>query len=240
VRSCHRHPRERAFLRDFVLATYVDEGALSALVKPLLKEQERVMLEDMQHMTQAEALQSASMKFNDIMASHCMRALEERDTRVERIANDRGAEALRAFRLIGALEPPWVEWKLSTVRYAVKEFVASLHQTRPNREYSLRARVVRTVTEEKYSQQRMAPHMYALNEVRHVITQRDVEKLRAGSTLVLDPNPPLLSDSAMRSAHADLVQHVRKGGVMLSHNPCNAGSYHGMLPISGAPSGLQK
>ena len=226
-------PHERAGLREFLAAAHVDELGLSALVGPLLKEQERVMQAKLSHMAHTEALQAACMQFNEAMTAHCMRAVTERDARVVRLADDRGAEALHAFRQVGALEPPWVEWKRSKVRHAVRELMSSLEQTRPNREFALRARIVRTATDAQYTQQRKPPQSFALPDVEHVISVRDVERLRRGSALVLDPNPPLLGPREMAEAHAELAKHVREGGVMLSHNPCNAGSHHGMLPVSG-------
>uniref|UniRef100_A0A7S3AVJ0 Uncharacterized protein n=1 Tax=Haptolina ericina TaxID=156174 RepID=A0A7S3AVJ0_9EUKA len=190
------------------------------------------------HMAHTEALQAACMQFNEAMTAHCMRAVTERDARVVRLADDRGAEALHAFRQVGALEPPWVEWKRSKVRHAVRELMSSLEQTRPNREFALRARIVRTATDAQYTQQRKPPQSFALPDVEHVISVRDVERLRRGSALVLDPNPPLLGPREMAEAHAELAKHVREGGVMLSHNPCNAGSHHGMLPVSGSGTRL--
>ena len=77
--------------------------------------------------------------------------------------------------------------------------------------------------------------------VNHVISASDVARLRSGECLVLDPNPALLSASGFAAAMADLMGVVNRKGVAESHNPCNKGSFHGMLPVnpsSGAAEGL--
>ena len=185
-------------------------------------------------MSHTEALQATCMQFNEEMARRCMAATVERDRRVVETVNRHGRAALIAFQQLGVLEPPWLEVRKGKWQHALEDFAACLDETRAQREYQLRSGVVRTETDQQYTQQRTHPQKWPSQEVAHVISAHDVERLRNGHALVIDPNPALLTSAQMREVHADLMRHVKGGGVMLSHNPCNAGSHHGMLPLSGS------
>jgi len=182
-----------------------------------------------------EALLNNSSAFNEQMAGHCARAVQDRDTRVLKMceATSRAA-ALAALRQLGAIVPPWLD--LRDERAAMEEFRATLMDTLASREYELRSRIVRTVTAASYEKTRLTPKQCALPKlVGHVMGSADVARLRAGECLVLDPEPALLTRSQMAAAHADLMRLVNAGGAVVeSQNPCNKGSYHGMLPIDPA------
>ena len=95
--------------------------------------------------------------------------------------------------------------------------------------------ILRTQSQKGYLKTRARPSDYALPAVSHMLRGCDVERLRNGATLVLDPEPALLTPDQMAAAHADLMRVVHgRGGVVQSTNPCNQGSYHGMLPIDPA------
>ena len=96
------------------------------------------------------------------------------------------------------LQPPWLEVRKGSWQDALDEFATSLDETRANREYGLRSSTVRTETDKTYTKQRMPPAAWASPDVAHVMSARDVERLRAGHPLVLDPSPALLSTSQMR------------------------------------------
>lgn len=203
----------------------IDEARLISLVPPKLQKQEAALHRLRQRMAHAEALQITCKEFNDEMVDACMRAVVDRDDRLLRCCSGREAVTLRALRRLGLLEPPWA------AAASVRELAESLDTSRSQREFQLRARVVRTATDATYTKQRSPPRSLALPDVGHVISAEQTALLRTGTALVLDPNPPLLSPAAMREAHADLKAHVARGGVMLSHNPCNAGSHHGFLDL---------
>ena len=79
----------------------------------------------------------------------------------------------------------------------------------------------------------VAPRALAVpGAVDHVLSAADVARLRLGDALVIDPDPELLPPEAMRSAMDDLMRLARgKSAVVPSHNPCNKGSFHGLLPV---------
>ena len=59
----------------------------------------------------------------------------------------------------------------------------------------------------------------------------DVERLRNGATLVLDPEPALLTPDQMAAAHATSCVSCMAEVVSSSPPILQSGSYHGMLPI---------
>ena len=242
--------RDRAYLRPYVAAVHVDEEALRKVVQPTMADCERAMKQLITRgVNHNEALLKSSHEFNGLMTDKCMAAVLERDRRIVRLADAHGAAALYAMRQLGILHPPWLSWSPSSatasstasaaktapaaVRRAVDELASTLDATRATREYSLRSNVVRTQSEKGYTKTRGRPADYALPAVRHVLSAGDVRQLREGAVLVLDPNPQLLPPDLMAVAQADLMRVVRGGGgVIASANPCNKGSFHGMLPIS--------
>ena len=192
--------RERAALRAFDAAQQVDERALRAKVKPLLKEGDVAMRAQMvRGVGHNEALLQNSKAFNDKMGAICNAAMEERDVRVCAIAKEHGADGLAALRVLGAIVPPWLRWKPKETRAACRELAETLDSTRPNREFELRSRVVRLETAQSYGNQRTKPSHLALRSVDHVISAADVANLRAGRTLVIDPQPALITPAAMAS-----------------------------------------
>ncbi|KAL1528060.1 hypothetical protein AB1Y20_009426 [Prymnesium parvum] len=229
-----RPPLESAALRPFTDLRQVDEAPLRALVRPLLKRQELVLAQKQQHMPHTAALQAACLEFNEEMARRCLAAVAERDRRVLDAVRRHGRGGLLALQRLGALQPPWLDVRAAAWPRALDELARTLDETRPSREYNLRSQIVRTETDQTYTAQRKAPRELALREVEHVIRREDVERLRGGAALVLDPQPALLSAAQMREVHADLKRYVKEGGAVASHNPCNRGSSHGMLPVSGA------
>ena len=133
-RSSWRLPRERAALRPFQQACRVDEAALKAGVKPLLKKQEDVLREKQRHMPHTEALQATCMQFNEEMARRCMAATAERDRRVVEAVRRHGRAALIAFQQLGVIEPPWLDVRHGKWQHALDDFAASLDETRAQRE----------------------------------------------------------------------------------------------------------
>jgi len=233
TRSEPRPFKERAALREYAKALEVDESALRRIVKPEMAQQDRKMRALIARgVPHNEALLNCSKTFNDLMCEHCMKAVLERDQRAIKLADKNPAAALYAYRQLGMLDPPWATYKRGKERHFVHELATSLDTSRPNREYALRSRIVRVETSEGYSATRLTPQQLTLPAVDHVISAADVARLRGGETLVLDPNPALLPPEGMAAVMADLMRMVQHGrGVVESHNPCNSGSYHGMLPV---------
>jgi hypothetical protein len=225
-RPCH----ERAAVRPFVKALAVDEVKLARAVKPLIAEGDREMRRMRQKgMASNEALLQCSKGFSDKMMELCMAAVAARDERAVRLVHERGDDALRALRFLGVLDPPWLTWKSGKERGLADMLRRNLAETLPNREYQLRSRIVRTETAASYSASRLRPRDMASPVVEHVMSAADVARLRAGETLVLDPNPALLPPAGFAAAMADLLSVVKRGGAAKSANPCNQGSFHGML-----------
>ena len=153
-----------------------------------------------------------------------MQAVLERDRRAIKLADERGGPALEALRKLGVLDPPWRRWKRGEERKVVHQLADNLDETRPNREYSLRSRLVRTETAANYTSTRLRPRDLALPTVERVLTAHDVARLRDGETLVLDPHPALLPPEGFTACMADLLRIVKSGtGAMRSGNPCNEG-----------------
>ena len=226
-----------------VAALAIDETIISSKIKPQLAKQDLVMKRLRQEgMPHQEALLKCSRAFQDYIGEICMAAILARDKRAVQLVLERGGEAVHALRVLGALDPPWRVWRRGdSAERLAHEFGDNLDQTRPNREYSMRSRIVRVETAAGYSKSRLRPRDLASPAVNHVISASDVARLRSGECLVLDPNPALLSASGFAAAMADLMGVVNRKGVAESHNPCNKGSFHGMLPVnpsSGAAEGL--
>ena len=223
---------ERAALRPYVQQLVIDEAALEQAVKPLMAEGDRAMRRKRQQgMQHNEALLQASRWFSDKMGELCMAAVLARDQRAVKLVHEHGSEAIFALRTLGILDPPWLKWKRGEEKRVASQLAANLDETRPNREYQIRARVVRNQTSGSYGEQRLRPRDMASPAVEHVLSSADVAKLRSGECLVLDPNPALLPPAGFAAALADLLDIVRQQrGVAKSNNPCNLGSWHGMLP----------
>ena len=232
-RSDFRPFSERAALRPYVEALRIDEKFLASAVKPLLKAQDQQFRARLARgAVHSEALLEASKAFQEQFQQLCMQAILERDRRAVKLADERGTPALEALRTLGALDPPWRRWKPKEEKQVVQQLAANLDETRANREYGLRSRLVRVETASSYESTRLRPRDLALPAVEHVLSSADVARLRAGETLVLDPKPALLPPEGYAAAMADLMRIVRAGnGVTRSSNPCNEGSFHGMLPL---------
>ena len=234
---------ERAAIRPYAGSLSIDERPLARAVKPLLAEGDRVMRQlRTRGLPQSEALLQCSKGFSDAMCELCMAAVLARDQRAVQLVRDRGVEALSALRTLGALDPPWMTWQRDEGRAAregaARDLASALDATRANREYALRSRIVRTQTADNYSASRFRPKDLASSSVSHVLTAADVGRLRNGETLVLDPTPALLTRDGFVAAMADLLAIVRRrAGVTESTNPCNLGSYHGMLPVNPSMGG---
>lgn len=237
-RGSQRALHDRASLRPFLAALAIDEASLAAHVKPLLTKHEKVFKANLgKGVPHQEALLQCSRQFQDEFSTLCYAALVQRDQRILALLNQpkaAAAEALRAIQVLGALVPPWQQWKPGEEKRVVRELEAALDETRSTREHNLRSNLVRSQTTDAYSSSRFRPRQLHLpGVVEHVLSAADVARLRAGETLVLDPEPALLAPNAMATAMADLMRLVRsKSGVLPSRNPCNTGSFHGMLPVN--------
>ena len=235
-----RRLRDRASLREVAAAAVLDEVALARHVKPLLQQQDAAFKASLaKGAPHQEALLQCSRAFQDEYSKLCWSALVERDRALLRCS--RTADQLHALRLLGLLSPPWLRWRQGEERRVQREFEAALEESRVNREYELRSRLVRVETSNSYGNSRFAPRALQLpGAVDHVLAAADVARLRAGEALVLDPDPALLPPDAMRSAMDDLLRLARsRSGVVRSVNPCNEGSFHGMLPIDPGSGGAQ-
>ena len=230
-------------MRSYIDALHIDEKALAGAVKPLLKAQDGDFRAKLSRgVPHNEALLESSRAFNEQMQQLCFQAVLERDRRAVKLADERGTPALEALRKLGALDPPWRRWTRGEERTVVRELAQNLDETRPNREYVLRSRIVRTETSDNYSSSRLRPRDLALPAVEHVLSAHDVARLRGGETLVLDPNPALLPPEGFAACMTELLRIAKSGsGATRSDNPCNVGSFHGMLPVeptSARQSGL--
>lgn len=180
---------------------------------------------------EGEALLQCSRAFQEKFGKLCMQAVLARDQRAIQLIRDHRSDAIFALRLLGALDPPWLRWKRGDEPRVASQLASNLDETRSNREYSLRARLVRTQTKQDYTTSRMSPRELALPDVDHVLSAADVARLRNGETLVIDPTPALLPAAGFAAALTELLEIVRRRrGVTESNNPCNLGSFHGMLP----------
>lgn len=240
-RTSSRPFLQRAAIREYAEAVAIDERPLRAAVKPLMVEQDKQMRAMRQKgMPHNEALLQCSQAFSSQIGEMCMATVLARDRRTMKLAFERGSDGLHALRMLGALDPPWLTWKRGREARVFDELGHNLDMSRPNREYELRARIVRTETAEGYTKTRMRPSDLASPLVQHVITAQHVERLRNGETLVLDPHPALLPPHGFAQAMADLLDVVRrKRGVTESNNPCNSGSWHGMLPCNPSAGGAE-
>jgi hypothetical protein len=232
-RGSFRPHLEQARLRPYVEALHIDEAGLTSAIKPLMSKQDREFRAKLSRgVPHNEALLVASRTFNDQMQELCTQAVLERDRRAVKLASERGTPALEALRTLGVLDPPWRRWKRGEERTVVNQLADNLDETRPNREYSLRSRLVRTETSSNYSGTRLRPRDFASPMVEHVLTAHHVARLRSGETLVLDPSPSLLPPEGFAACMADLLRIAKGTGATRSGNPCNEGSFHGMLPIN--------
>ena len=143
-RSDFRPFSERAALRPYVEALRIDEKFLASAVKPLLKAQDQQFRARLARgAVHSEALLEASKAFQEQFQQLCMQAILERDRRAVKLADERGTPALEALRTLGALDPPWRRWKPKEEKQVVQQLAANLDETRANREYGLRSRLVR-------------------------------------------------------------------------------------------------
>ena len=157
ARCSFRSFTEQASLRSYIDALHIDEKALAGAVKPLLKAQDGDFRAKLSRgVPHNEALLESSRAFNEQMQQLCFQAVLERDRRAVTLADERGTPALEALRR-GALDPPWRRWTRGEERTVVRELAQNLDETRPNREYVLRSRIVRTETSDNYSSSRLRP-----------------------------------------------------------------------------------
>eukprot|EP00962_Isochrysis_galbana_P012822 scaffold3639_cov141-Isochrysis_galbana.AAC.8 len=117
-----------------------------------------------------QAQQAVTFEFNREVQQVCMKILQGRDIALIQYAKQ-GADALLTLQRAGALVPPWLLSRTlhRTVQQQLEELAERLDGTREQREYDLRARVVRTATQTEYNQLRPTPESLFDPVVAHVI-----------------------------------------------------------------------
>ena len=234
--TCSRHAcswrtsRELPAARACTAAACVDEAALESVAAAQLQQ----MSDRLRALGGgAQATQQVCGEYNRRMEEICAAAIAARDAAVVAMARG-GNGAVRALQRQGLLDPPWLDWLERSPASAATELARALGRSLPSREYTLRARVVRAASAPQYSALR-PPAQFARADVARAISAADAAALRAGEPLVIDPKPPFLPPDALRQVREELLARVRGGGALRSQNPCNTGSYHGMLPVNFTP-----
>lgn len=222
----------------------MDETALGDRVRAMLASAEvQMQAQVAAGVPMHDAQQAVTFKFNQECQQLCLKALEERDLALIHYAK-KGPAALHVLQRAGALVPPWLLTRPPgrPLQQQLEELADVLDGSREQREYEMRARVVRTATEAKYNQLRPTPESMYDPDISHVIRPEDAIRLRDApgveGVLVLDPDPALLPSTMLFEAIRELRSLVDIR-TQASINPCNRGSYHGFLPLGQSEAARQ-
>jgi hypothetical protein len=117
-----------------------------------------------------QAQQAVTFEFHQAVQNLCMKLLQQRDMALIQYAKQ-GAAALSTLQRAGALVPPWLlsQAPHRPVQQQLEELADQLDGSREQREYDLRARIVRTVTQTQYNQLRPTPESLFDPDVAHII-----------------------------------------------------------------------
>ena len=149
----------------------VDETALGDRVRAMLASAEvQMQAQVAAGVPMHDAQQAVTFKFNQECQQLCLKALEERDLALIHYAK-KGPAALHVLQRAGALVPPWLLTRPPgrPLQQQLEELADVLDGSREQREYEMRARVVRTATEAKYNQLRPTPESMYDPDISHVI-----------------------------------------------------------------------
>ena len=149
----------------------LDEAPLRARVRSMFAALSATMQEQQEAgVPKHEAQQRASFELNAAMQRMFTAALLERDRALLHYAK-RGADALSTLQRVGGLSPPWLLTCAPSrpVRQQLEELEATMDSNRDQREYNLRARIVRTVTAPQYALLRPSPESMWDAELAHII-----------------------------------------------------------------------
>lgn len=248
-RTDWRRQRERELLRELGGLSAVDEAAVFSAIDRALTVQDATVAERLQRLGAREAaMQEARLAFAADVRELTEREMTARDLRLLRAAAPFGLEGLRALRVLGELNPPWMRlddaWQPARATY--KQLAANLDQTRTARSHMLGQKLAAEVSARRgrHGGQR-PPRALAHPAVCDVLSAGDVQRLREGGWVEVAPKPPfVLGDmEAMRRVERDLREHVRSAG-SVSTSSCNLRARTAALPLLGegfplSPSTLQ-
>jgi len=185
-----------------------------------------------QRVSYAVAQQEARQDFATDVIRICAQELLGRDGRILEVAAQQ-SDGVFLLQRLGKLEPPWMQWRHLPLRAALETLATSLDSTREVRAHGLGQRLAREVSACRgRTGGGKPPRELALADAQALLSAADVQRLRAGEPLVLDPQPAWLAPSALREAAAELWQSLRASGVD-SSAACNTGALHSSLPLLG-------
>ena len=134
---------------------------------------------------------------------------------------------------LGKLEPPWLRWAHRPFDQCLQEFALSLDQTRPSRGHALAQQLAREVSVRRgRASGGQRPIELVHPAVAALFGAADVQRLREGEALVLDPQPAWLGADELRVAERELRAHVRRFGKS-SDSSCNTGAVTSAMPLLG-------
>jgi hypothetical protein len=170
-RDAWRGAKQRRSLREVSVCVRIDEASLGVRICSMFATAEETMRGQVQSgIPMHQAQQAVTFEFNRAVQHVCMKTLQERDMALIHYAKQ-GADALLTLQRVGALVPPWLlsRARHRTVQQQLEELAEMLDGSREQREYDLRARVVRIATQTQYNQLRPTPESLFDPDVAHVI-----------------------------------------------------------------------
>lgn len=229
MRSSWRHQRQREIFRSLRVSSNEDpDGAYLREVEATTKKLGSQLAELQKSMPVDQALQKCTQMLSSSLEEICTRAVRERDARMMRFLKVRGGAAVRAMESVGEW-PAFLSCAFSGTSWDneadsfAKAYETQLGRTLHDRQYRLGMTLKRIISDRDLERAASLPKALELpGQLEHVISKADVEMLRGGGVLVLDPDPALLSAKEMLSAHRDLLERVRTATA--SKSTCNVGA----------------
>lgn len=232
-RADWRRLPERQSLRTLAAALRTDEARVRACIDEALTEQDATLAVALRRLPHAQAQQEARLAFAAQVLKICADELAARDARMLELVAGRGADGFRALRTLGELVPPCMPWETLGVPAALRRLGAVLEHTRETRGHELAQRLARDVSVQRGRDGTgQPPAELAHADVQRLLSAHDVQRLREGAPLVVDPSPAWATPDEMREAEAELRAFICAQG-LTSSSSCNTRAVTSSMPLLG-------
>jgi len=233
ARSSWRRLRERGSLRVIELASSVDEAGLMVAVDKALSDVDAIAAESItqRNVPRETAHNQGRIEFARLTRKICVDALEHRDLRMARAAQQSGVDGLCSLQLLGQLLPIDLRPREVPLATALSQFVGALDYTRDMRAHDMCERLAREVSVQRGRVGRgRLPQQLALPELSGLLSANDVARVRDGGVTVIDTS--WLDADGLRTAERDLGAYVRTSGLQ-SVSSCNTHAVTTDVPLLG-------
>ena len=243
VRPCHTDSMGDA---DAVLtaAATLDEKSLRSTLAHIMDRQvcAQVAAHSQDHPVAALAIRGKMMEFQSEALKAVDSALAARDTSLLDVIVSLPAPlaAMGRADALGLLPRP-LEWRHLLIRDALAALANALDDSRCARQYELMQRLMREIVTgdarvDHWRSQHPQPFVPPAGEGSSsgapppLLRAADVQRLRAGEALILQPKLDITSPERMQRVHADLLKVIQSLSIP-SQSPCNYGSLSTSLPL---------